>query len=96
MTVRKVFSAARICILGLAAVSIAAGVHEVIDDTMSGAKAGLALHSPGRTFMMACKIAGSLVDQPGTGLERGKTHSAEYSWVINCVRSMLASSSNCE
>lgn len=60
MTVRNVFSAARTCILGLAAVSIAAGVQEVIDETMSGASAGLALHRPGRTFIMACKIAGSL------------------------------------
>jgi hypothetical protein len=60
MTVRKVLSTALICIAGLPALCIAAGVHEVIDETISGAIVGRALQRAGRMLMMACRMAGSL------------------------------------
>jgi hypothetical protein len=60
MTVLRVLSTALICIAGLPALNIAAGVHEVIDETMSGAIVGRALQRAGRMFMMACRMAGSL------------------------------------
>lgn len=60
MTVLRVLSTALICIAGLSALCIAAGVHEVIDETMSGAMVGRALQRAGRMLMIACKMAGSL------------------------------------
>ena len=60
MMVRKVFSTALTCIRDLEVVSIAAGVQEVMDETIRGARVGRAVHNPGRIFMMACRTAGSL------------------------------------
>lgn len=60
IAMRTVLSTALICIDGRLALSMAAGVHDVMDDTMSGASDGLALHNAGRMLMMACSIAGSL------------------------------------
>jgi hypothetical protein len=60
MTVLRVLSTALICIAGLPALCIAAGVHEVIDETISGAIVGRALQRAGRMLMIACRIAGSL------------------------------------
>lgn len=61
MTVLSVLSTALICIAGLPALSIAAGVQEVIEETISGAIVGRALQSAGRILMIACRTAGSLV-----------------------------------
>jgi hypothetical protein len=60
MTVLRVLSTALICIAGRPAPSIAAGVQEVIEETMRGAIVGRALQSAGRMLMIACRIAGSL------------------------------------
>jgi hypothetical protein len=57
---RSVLSTALICMAGRPAFSMAAGVHDVMDDTMRGASVGRALHNPGRILTIACRIAGSL------------------------------------
>jgi len=78
MTVLSVLSTALICIAGRPTLCIAAGVQDVIEDTMSGAIVGRALQRAGRMLMMACRMAGSLDVSVHHGCS-GYTYSAEYS-----------------
>jgi hypothetical protein len=61
MATRTVLSTALICIAGRPVLCIAAGVHDVMDDTMSGARDGLALHRAGKILTIAWRMAGSLI-----------------------------------
>ena len=62
--VRKALSAERICMRGRSATCNAAGVHEVIDETMSGARVGRVLHKTGRIAVSLLSACQGGVDSP--------------------------------
>lgn len=63
MIILKALSIERICMSGRSATLSAAGVHDVMEETMRGARAGRDLHSNGRLWKIGWRIAGSLHHQ---------------------------------